>query len=257
MGYVQKTYTRKSDAAAPGLMADIDAANRVLTFTAEGDVEFGYGVFRGTLPEEQAKVTGTGPTAGYIIDTTTYPVADQDTKTLLITRKGETARTVLFASATTTAAHVIAAINAQLGGFVYAEAGGAGSAFVKISDLRTGKDSGIVAVAGTATLILFGDDPVAGADSNFIGVALRDHFVSEGYLGKYGDERNMGVIVEGPVWIELETTGAIGDPLTIDITSGRIGTNAVGGNYVAINAVLDSAATAVDQLVRIKLLANA
>lgn len=253
MGYVQKTYTRKSDAAAPGLMADIDAANRVLTFTAEGDVEFGYGVFRGTLPEEQAKVSGNGPTAGYIVDTSTWPIADQVGLTFTIVRKGETGKLITFAGAVTTVAHAVAEINTQYGDAVLAADDGAGA--LKITDLRTGKETGISITAGTSAITW--DTPVNGTDTNFLGVALRDHFVSEGYLGKYGDERNMGVIVEGPVWIELETTGAIGDPLTVNKTTGRIGTNAVGGNYVAINAVLDSAATATGQLVRIKLLANA
>ena len=146
---IQKTYTRKSDVAYPGLLGDIDN-NDVDSFAAEGDVEFGLGVFRGTDPETQAKVAG----------------------------------------------------------------------------------------------------------SDFLGVAVRDHAVSEGYLGKYGDKRVMGVIRRGPVWVELETTGAIGDALTVDITSGRIGTNAVAGNYIAINAILETPATAVDQLVLINLQMN-
>lgn len=246
MGSIQTSYSARSAVAYPGLIADVQYANRVLSKACEGVVPFGYGVFRGsTKPEDGCKVSGAAPAAGYVVDTTTYAVADQDTKTLTIEVDGGSLQTLLFASATTTAAHVIAAINAQISG-VLAEAEGAQ---VKVSSLSKGAGSSVRIVGGTTALTF--DTPVQGVNSTFLGVAVRDHVNPSAYLGQYADKTAAGVITEGPVWVELETAGSVKDPLTVNITTGRIGTTAVGGNYVAINGVLDSAAAAPDDLARI------
>jgi hypothetical protein len=89
-------------------------------------------------------------TSASITDTTTYPVADQDTKTMTITITGGEydgeVQTVTFNVATTTAALVASGINAQakgvqasvVGGQVKLTTDGAGSGF----DIATGAGTG-------------------------------------------------------------------------------------------------------------------
>lgn len=139
---VQKTYEKKSAIAYPGLVADIDGANRKVSRVAEVNTEFGLGVFRGTDTENEANTAGT----------------------------------------------------------------------------------------------------------LFLGVAIRDQVAPGSELGQYNAKAVMGILREGPIWVELETAGDPGDALTVDKTSGRIGTNAVAGNYVAINAELDNVVAAPDGL---------
>lgn len=83
-----------------------------------------------------------------VIDTTTYPVASQDGKYLTIAVDGGAAQTVNFVGALTTAAHIIAAINAQITG-AYAFADGAQ---VRITSESWGATSSIVVDVGTSDI---------------------------------------------------------------------------------------------------------
>jgi hypothetical protein len=100
-----------------------------------------------------------------ITDTTTYPVTDQDTKTMTVTITGGeysgVVQTVTFSGATTTAAAVAAGINAQarglqasvVGGQVKLTTDGAGSGF----DIATGAGTGDLtwgsSTAGTGDVV--------------------------------------------------------------------------------------------------------
>ena len=99
-------------------------------------------------------------TAATITDTTTYPVADQDGLTSIITLAGGPwagiAQTVTFSGATTTAAGVAAQMNAQLKGCSVAVVGGQ----VVITHDGHGTDMNIAAAAGTGALTW--GTPVAG-----------------------------------------------------------------------------------------------
>ena len=81
-------------------------------------------------------------TSGAITDTTTYPVADQDTKSFTLTLTGGpwngVAQTVLFAITTTSELHVAAAINDQCQG-CHAD-GSSGQVVVTHDDAGTGTD---------------------------------------------------------------------------------------------------------------------
>lgn len=139
---IQKTYTKKSVNAYPGMLGDIDAANRKVARVAEVDLEFGLGAFRGTDKSNEVDVAGT----------------------------------------------------------------------------------------------------------LFLGVAIRDHTAPGSELGQYNAKAVAGILREGPIWVELETAGAPGDVLTVDTTSGRIGTTAADGTHLVINAELDTAVSAPDGL---------
>ncbi|MCP4679864.1 MAG: hypothetical protein GY854_31100 [Deltaproteobacteria bacterium] len=78
-------------------------------------------------------------TQGYEIDDTTYPVSDQATKSILVTIDG-VANPVTFVGTTTTAAHVIAEINAQISG----GSAEASTSFVKVLSDTYGTDSTVV-----------------------------------------------------------------------------------------------------------------
>lgn len=103
--------------------------------------------------------TATG-TAATITDTTTYPVADQDGKTLTVNISGLSAQLVTFSGATTTAASVAAQMNGQLIGCSVIETGGQ----VKISTDATGTGVTISITAGTSDLTWAA--PVAGTGSD-------------------------------------------------------------------------------------------
>ena len=86
--------------------------------------------------------------AGYIDDTSTYDVADQDGLTLLVTVDGGTQQTVTFSGATTTLVSVVNQINAQVSGVkVYANGGQ-----VRIESDKKGTDSSVSIDGGTSTL---------------------------------------------------------------------------------------------------------
>lgn len=87
--------------------------------------------------------------AGYIVDTTSYPVADQDGLTLSVTlNTGGTAQLVTFSGATTTAAGIINQINSQIsGGYAILD-----TANVKIVSDMAGTDSSVAVTAGTSVL---------------------------------------------------------------------------------------------------------
>lgn len=95
-------------------------------------------------------------TAATITDSTTYPVADQDGKTSIVTISGYAPQTVTFAGATTTAAGVAAQMNAQLKGCSVAVVGGK----VKITTDAVGSGVTISVAAGTGALTWA--SPVAG-----------------------------------------------------------------------------------------------
>jgi hypothetical protein len=94
--------------------------------------------------------------AGTITDTTTYPVADQDGLTSIITIDGGTAQTVTFSGVTTTAASVAAQMNDQLVGCSVSVVGGQ----VQIDSDSQGTGSSVTAAAGTGGLTWAA--PVAG-----------------------------------------------------------------------------------------------
>lgn len=92
-----------------------------------------------------------------VTDTTSYPVADQDTKTEKVTIAGYAEQTVLFEGVHTSAAHIAASMNDQLVGCSVAESGGQ----VKITTDKKG-DVQTVAI-GVGTTALTWDTPVAGS----------------------------------------------------------------------------------------------
>jgi hypothetical protein len=103
------------------------------------------------------------PTAGTVTDTTTYPVADQDTLTEKVTVDGGSEQTVTFAGATTTAAQVAAQMGAQLTGVTVEVAAGQ----VKITSNTTGLSSTVA--IGTGTCGLTWAAPVNGTVQNLSG----------------------------------------------------------------------------------------
>jgi len=96
-------------------------------------------------------------TAASVTDNDTWPVADQDTLTLVVSITGHANQTVLFAGATTTAAAALPQINAQLD---YCSAAIVGGHLVITTD-ETG--AGItIAIAVTGTSTITWGTPVAG-----------------------------------------------------------------------------------------------
>ncbi len=86
--------------------------------------------------------------AGYVIDTTSYPVADQAGLTFSVTLNGGTAQLITFSGATTTAAGIINQINSQLaGGYAILD-----TANVKIVSDQEGTGSSVLITAGTSAL---------------------------------------------------------------------------------------------------------
>jgi hypothetical protein len=90
----------------------------------------------------------TGGTSAVITDTTTYPVADQDGLTSIITVDGGAPQTVTFSGAHTTALQIAASMNDQLSGCSVVVAGGQ----VQITADSVGIDSTLAAAAGTGGL---------------------------------------------------------------------------------------------------------
>ena len=92
-----------------------------------------------------------------VIDTTTYPVASQDGLYITIAVDGGTPQRVDFVGAITTAAQVIAAINAQIeGAYAYAD-----GAQVRITSVTWGSTSAIAVDVATSA-ITFGTASDAG-----------------------------------------------------------------------------------------------
>jgi phage tail sheath protein FI len=95
--------------------------------------------------------------AGYIIDDTVYPVANQIGLTLTITLNGGAGQLVTFVGATTTAQNVIDEINPQIvGGYAVLNGGQ-----VQIVSDQKGTGSSVAVALGTSTLS-FGNPAVAG-----------------------------------------------------------------------------------------------
>lgn len=242
MPTIQKTYTRKSAVAFPGMIADIDSANRVVSRVAEGAIGFGKAVFMGTNKESQVKPAGVIGTGGYIVDTTTYAVTDQTGKTQEVSVDNGPTQTMTFGTATTNA-HIAAAWNAQIKGIVAAVVGGQ----VKVSSLSTGKNSSVRIVGGTSALTYAA--AVQGTDANFVGVAVREHVNPEAYLGQYADEwGGAGIITEGGVWVEFEDVATPGATVTVDITTGLFGISPADATHAPINGELDTNVTAQGQM---------
>jgi hypothetical protein len=83
-----------------------------------------------------------------VIDTTSYPVASQDGLYITVTVDGGTAQRVDFVGALTTAAHLIAAINAQItGAYAYAD-----GAQVRITTESWGATSSVAVDVGTSAM---------------------------------------------------------------------------------------------------------
>lgn len=132
--------------------------------------DLGNGVI--ALNEFESKlmtVTVTG-TSGSVTDTTTYPVADQDTKTEKVTIDGGAEQTVTFSGAHTTALQIAASMNAQLTGCSVNVVGGQ----VKITSDSTGTSSSVAIGTGTADLTW--GTPVAGTGDG--GVILDNTLVA-------------------------------------------------------------------------------
>lgn len=94
--------------------------------------------------------------AGTVTDNTSYPVADQDGLTSIITIDGGAAQTVTFSGATTTAASIAAQMNDQLVDCSVSVVGGQ----VQVESDTKGTDSTVTAAAGTGGLTW--DAPVDG-----------------------------------------------------------------------------------------------
>lgn len=86
--------------------------------------------------------------AGYIDDTTTYPVADQVGLTFSVTLDGGTAQLITFAATTTTAQQVINEVNNQIVGGYATDQGGQ----VRIVSDKKGTGSSVAITAGTSAL---------------------------------------------------------------------------------------------------------
>lgn len=85
---------------------------------------------------------------GSVIDTTTYPVASQDGLYITVAVDGGAAQRVDFVGALTTAAHLIAAINAQItGAYAYAD-----GAQVRITSVSWGVQSSVAVDVGTSAM---------------------------------------------------------------------------------------------------------
>jgi phage tail sheath protein FI len=96
--------------------------------------------------------------AGYVIDTTTYPLGgSQAGLDFTVAFDGGEVQTVTFVGAITALADIVAEINAQIYGGKAEEDGGQ----LKLSSDTQGTGSSVVATAGTSGLV-FGGSPVAG-----------------------------------------------------------------------------------------------
>jgi hypothetical protein len=137
-------------------------------------------------------------TNGYVDDETTYPVGDQDTKTLFLKIDGGDQQTITFAGATTTLQSVINQINEQIVG---ASAFDNGSTQLRIQSDSTGVGSSVEIVAGGTTDLSF-VTPVAGTGG--VEVALNTVVVQDPATSKWypltnaaatdGKEIPMGVL---------------------------------------------------------------
>jgi hypothetical protein len=99
-------------------------------------------------------------TAGYVEDTTTtYPCADQDGKTVILSVDGGDAQTVTFSGTTTSLASIMAQMNAQLVGCYVVDNG---STQPKIVSDSLGTGSTISDPTGTSLFTTNSDAPVDG-----------------------------------------------------------------------------------------------
>jgi hypothetical protein len=164
-------------------------------------------------------------TRGSVTDTTTYAVADQDTKNFQVTIDGGTAQTVTFAGATTTAAQVIDQINAQItGGRAVAS-----TTQVKIESDTTGVGSSVAITAGTSDLAwaaaVAGTGGVECAENT---VVVQDPATEKWYpmtnaAATDGTEIPLGILVGGSITAAAlgaaDVTGQtvmVGGPVTVD-----------------------------------------
>jgi len=124
-------------------------------------------VFLGNKIETDETVTGTvSGTAGSITDSTSYPVADQDTKTLSFTIDGGTAQLVTFDITVTTALLVAQQLNDQLTGC----SAGVVSGKVVVTSDTVGSLSSVAVTAGTSALTWA--TAVAGTGSGAAGLTI-------------------------------------------------------------------------------------
>ncbi|HUX46409.1 MAG TPA: hypothetical protein VMV58_00215 [Desulfosporosinus sp.] len=179
-------------------------------------------------------------TTSTVTDTTTYPVTDQDGLTEVVTIDGGAAQTVTFTGAHTTAAHIIASMNAQLTGCSVA----ASTTHVKITTDTKGTGSSVL--IGTGTCALTWDTVVAGTGD----VVSIDAVTAAEVKTVVEADTTADVVVntDGSFTINSPTTGPTseldfksGNALTIFGFSVEVIIGLVSGNYSAGIALLSGA----------------
>lgn len=187
---VQTSYSTNTAVAYNGQLADLNPKEVVSKLAQVSAISPGVVVSRGTADNQckagavatsATKTTGAAPftmtagmtvvvdvdnagdatatwdaAAGYVDDTTTYPVTDQDGLNVTIAFNGGATQTVTFSGAHTTALQIAASINAQISGGYATVTGGQ----VRVVSDQKGTGSSVVAGAGTSGITW--DTAVAG-----------------------------------------------------------------------------------------------
>jgi len=148
--------------------------------------------------------------AGYVIDTTNYPVADQDTKTLKLKVDNGATQTITFSGSTTTAASIINQINAQIVG----GSAEASTTHVKIKSDKLGTESAIAIVAGGTSDMTFNAAVAGTGDVASIAAVT----AAEVKAVIEADTTALVTVVGGRAVISSPTTGTTSE---IDIKSGN------------------------------------
>lgn len=153
--------------------------------------------------------------AGYVEDTTTtYPCADQDTKTVILSVDGGAAQTVTFSGATTTLASIMAQMNAQLVGCHVEDNG---SSQPKIVSDTQGTGSTISDPTGTSLFTTNSDAPVDGTgDVLSIDAVTATEFKT---VVEADTTAAVAVNADGSVTITSPTTGTTSE---LDFKSGNV-----------------------------------
>jgi hypothetical protein len=182
--------------------------------------------------------------AGYVVDSVTYPVADQTGLTLKLKVDGGAEQTITFGTCTT-AAHVIAQINAQIIGASAA----ADTTHCRITSDRKGTSSSIAITGGTSALTW------AAATAGTGDVAFIDAVTATEVKTRIEADSIAEVTVVGSTFIiKSPTTGALSE---LDFKSGAaltklgLAVEVIQGqaSNSAIRGTAREAATAGDQIV--------
>lgn len=180
-------------------------------------------------PDDTLTLTAT---AGSVLDTTSYPVADQDTLTLKVTIDGGSEQTITFSGVTTTAAQIVDQINAQIYGARAVESGGQ----VLIESDKRGTNSSVA--IGTGTSALTWAAPTAGGgnvgDINAVTASELETLLEGTWTGGSGVAVT---VVAGALKVE---TVAVGASVTLEIKAGTA--NSVVGFTAGIYNGVGSAA---------------